>query len=93
MEAPTKATDNLSFSEALRALKAGQRVCRSGWNGKGMWLALIKDWALVGYEVPLVGNIAPFVAMKTADDKFVPWLCSPTDMLAEDWMIVKPDID
>lgn len=28
------------FGNALRALKAGKRVCRAGWNGKGMWIAL-----------------------------------------------------
>jgi len=26
--------------------------------------------------------------MRTADNKIVPWLCSQTDALAEDWVIV-----
>ena len=30
----------MDFGEAIRALKAGERVARSGWNGKGMWLSL-----------------------------------------------------
>jgi hypothetical protein len=30
----------MNFSDALEALKDGERVRRSGWNGKGMWLAL-----------------------------------------------------
>lgn len=30
----------LDFPMALVALKAGHRVRRAGWNGKGMWLAL-----------------------------------------------------
>lgn len=30
----------MDFGDAIRALKAGQRVARSGWNGKGMWLSL-----------------------------------------------------
>ena len=30
----------LSFGDALKALKAGRRVARTGWNGKGMWLSL-----------------------------------------------------
>lgn len=29
----------MDFGQALRALKAGRRVSRAGWNGKGMWLA------------------------------------------------------
>jgi hypothetical protein len=27
--------------------------------------------------------------MKTADDGFVPWLASQTDLLADDWVIVQ----
>lgn len=30
----------MTFGSALEALKAGQRVARAGWNGKGMWLSL-----------------------------------------------------
>lgn len=28
------------FGNAIRAMKEGARVARSGWNGKGMWIAL-----------------------------------------------------
>lgn len=34
--------NRLTFGEALEALKAGKEVARSGWNGKGMFLYLIK---------------------------------------------------
>lgn len=30
----------MDFGDAIRALKDGQRVRRTGWNGKGMWLGL-----------------------------------------------------
>lgn len=33
-------TSGLTFGLALEALKKGYRVTRTGWNGKGMWLAL-----------------------------------------------------
>jgi hypothetical protein len=29
------------FGNALAALKAGNKVARKGWNGKGMWLILV----------------------------------------------------
>jgi len=32
----------------------------------------------------------PWIGMKTADDKFVPWLASQTDVLANDWCVVTP---
>ena len=31
----------MNFGQALDALKAGQKVARSGWNGKGMYLILV----------------------------------------------------
>jgi hypothetical protein len=31
----------MNFGQALEALKAGSRVSRSGWNGKGMWIVLV----------------------------------------------------
>lgn len=34
--------ENLSFGQAVELLKQGKRVARSGWNGKGMFLLLIK---------------------------------------------------
>ena len=35
-----KPKTSLDFGEALAALKAGAKVARAGWNGKGMWIAL-----------------------------------------------------
>lgn len=85
----------LPFGLAVEALKKGGRVARAGWNGKGMWLALIPgdQWGIGGqapYDTPDAPHVqhAPFIGMKTADDKFVPWLASQTDVLAEDWSIV-----
>jgi len=34
----------LNFGDALAALKQGKKVSRSGWNGKGMWLAFVKPY-------------------------------------------------
>lgn len=34
------------------------------------------------------GTMIPWIGMKTADNCFVPWLASQTDMLADDWCIV-----
>ncbi|MEI6823722.1 MAG: DUF2829 domain-containing protein [Bacteroidota bacterium] len=30
--------EGLSFGEVIEALKQGKRVCRTGWNGKGMFI-------------------------------------------------------
>ena len=31
----------MDFGRALAALKEGKKVCRAGWNGKGMWIVLM----------------------------------------------------
>ena len=74
-------TPNLSFSEALLNLKAGGRVMRNGWNGKGMWLEVQKPDEHSKMTLP-------YIYMKTATDDLVPWLASQTDILAEDWNVI-----
>ena len=79
------------FGTAVEALKQGARVAREGWNGKGMWLGLV-DTGYYDVGCSVVGEInvlLPWIGMKTADNKFVPWLASQTDVLAEDWQIVE----
>lgn len=87
----------MNFGDALQALKNGQKVAREGWNGKGMFLFLVPGSTFSVSRSPLLGiypegteiNYCPHVDMKTADGKVVPWLCSQTDMLAEDWVVVE----
>ncbi len=71
----------MNFGEALEELKVGGKVCRAGWNGKGMWLKL---------QVPDEHSkmSLPYIYMSTVDAKLVPWLASQTDMLSEDWEVV-----
>jgi hypothetical protein len=83
------------FGQALEALKMGKRF--SGrMNGKNMWLVHIRPMSMMTVY-PDYSNKSdeqvqlpslPYIGMKTADDKFVPWLASQTDMLACDWCIM-----
>jgi hypothetical protein len=86
----------MNFGHAIEALKSGQRVARSGWNGKGMFLYYVpegaypartdvakKEWG----EDALVPHQA-YIAMKTVQGTVVPGLASQTDMLAEDWEVL-----
>ena len=86
----------VTFAEAQVALMQGKRVCRDGWNGKGMWL---KRVPASGYELapglldtlgdnPSTIELLPWIGMKTADNKFVPWLASQTDIQADDYWIL-----
>lgn len=87
--------ETFDFSEALQRLKDGRRVARSGWNGKGMFLFLVPGSTFTVNRPPLLGiypegtevNYHAHVDMKTAQGDVVPWLCSQTDMLADDWTL------
>ena len=83
--------NGMDFSSALLNLKDGERVARSGWNGKGMWLIMASEgtFGQEGRAMAVMGDLIPFIVMKTADDKFVPWLASQTDLLADDWEVVQ----
>jgi hypothetical protein len=75
----------MNFGEALELLNEGRRVARSGWNGKGMWLELVfgATFGPGAGQAPI--RLEPFIVMKTAQETFVPWLASQTDVLAADW--------
>ncbi len=67
------------IGQAVKEMQDGNRVCRSGWNGKGLWVAI--------QRVP--GEMTePYVYMKTAQGGRIPWLCSQADLLAIDWELV-----
>lgn len=94
-------THGIDFGIAISALKAGRRIQRAGWNGKGMYLWLLPaasvkaEWCREphlkqkaienGGEIRCLGSIR----MLTADKKVLTgWLASQTDILAEDWTIL-----
>ena len=97
-------TRGLDFGQALAALKAGHRVARAGWNGKGMWIALSGPlegrniafenfWSKPCSEYARTNGgsatVLPCINMKTADGSILMgWLASQTDMLAEDWEVL-----
>lgn len=91
----------MDFGMAIIALKRGEAVARKGWNGKGMFLTLQNGSEIAGinmrnepaknYYGDSKVKICPHIDMKSADGSYVVgWLASQTDMLAEDWEIVKP---
>jgi len=83
----------MNFSEVLILIKEGRKVARSGWNGKGMFIFLVNGSVFKVNRPPLLGiyeegteiTYCPHIDMRTADNKIVPWLCSQTDMMADDW--------
>jgi hypothetical protein len=87
------------FAEALKRVKEGKKIARTGWNGKGMFVVYQKGYPTgipinkntaeaTGIPEGTVCRFSPYLMMKAADDTFVPWLASQTDILADDWEVV-----
>jgi hypothetical protein len=86
----------MTFGLAIEALKRGDTVARTGWNGKGMFVYLVPansypaqtgaakahfgDGALVPYRA--------YMALVGVDGTVSTWVPSVSDTLAEDWAIV-----
>jgi len=95
----------MNFGDAIQELKAGNKVSRAGWNGKGMWLILVPGTpsAQLKPGTPYHNatglescEILPHIDMWTINAEgrraMLPgWLASQSDMLADDWAIVSED--
>ncbi len=88
--------EGMTFGMAIEAMKMGKKVAREGWNGKDMFLFLVRGSTFKVNRAQLLGiypegtevTYCHHIDMKTADNKVVPWLASQTDVLASDWCIV-----
>jgi hypothetical protein len=89
----------MNFSDALSACKAGAKISRSGWNGRGMFVVHQAGYPdgiginantgeATGIPEGTVCRFLPYLMFRTAGGDFVPWLASQTDLLADDWETV-----
>lgn len=84
-----------TFEYALIALKGGAKARRTGWNSQDQFIFLVPGSTFSVNRAPLLGiypegteiTYQPHIDMRTAQGTVVPWLCSQTDMLADDWIV------
>ena len=92
--APIKTT-SLNFGQALEAVKIGNRIGRTGWNGKGMYVYYVPggDYATqtesAKREFGETAHYNPYLAIKTVQGSVSTWVPSINDCLAEDWEVVE----
>lgn len=89
-----KTSGQMSFSHVIDLLKDGNKVTRKGWNGNGMWLQIIDPYSNDEYvlhesSTMTIGTLTEYIGMNTVDNCFVPWVASQSDLLANDWEVVK----
>ena len=91
--------EELVSSKALVYLKAGQKLTRTGWNGKGMFVVMQKGYpdgipcnrqtAMAwGLQEGELFKCNPYFQIKNADGTHSMWVPSVGDLLAEDWRTI-----
>ena len=91
--------EQINFGEAIVALKQGHKVARLSWNGKGMYIYLvpassypaqrnINKTVVSEFENDMVPYTA-YIAMKTVRNEITPWAPAQSDVLEEDWIIIR----
>lgn len=91
-------SDELSFGQALELIQDGYKVCRAGWNGKGIYIWYVPPiYIAEGMvnnktakfvptgDLRIGGYLAIYTAQGTMEMGYRP---TSMDMLAKDWMEV-----
>ena len=85
----------MDFGDAIRAMKEGKCVARSGWNGKNMHIYLEDGYSQKIGDGVFKGQVRkyePVICMFNAQGNHQPgWLANQPDILATDWEIVFPN--
>lgn len=93
----------MDFSTALVFLKTGNKLTRSGWNGKNQFVVMQKGYPegipcnkqtaeAWGMKEGELFKCKPYLQIKTVDGSHAMWVPSITDLFAEDWEIIQSDI-
>lgn len=78
----------MDFSDALRNAKAGNKIARKGWNGKGLWVACDSVAGKVTNHGVTAKISHPLLLIKNVNGTFATWVPSITDIFAEDWEVL-----
>jgi hypothetical protein len=72
----------MNFSHALDMLKSDHKVARSDWNGKDMYIQLVR-----GHDFEF-SELCSYFVIKNVKNSFNTWVPSVGDLLSDDWVLV-----
>jgi hypothetical protein len=92
-------SDKMTFGQALSEVKAGKKIARSGWNGKGMFVVYQKAYPngipcnkqtaeAWGMSEGDLFRCEPYLQIKMVNESHSMWVPSINDVLAEDWILI-----
>ncbi len=71
----------MTFENAMAYTKKGNKMFRTGWNGKKQWVALQRPDENSKMTLP-------YLYIYTVHGHLVPWIASQTDILNDDWEVM-----
>jgi hypothetical protein len=89
---------DMNFGQAIAAMKIGKKVCRIGWNGKGMFTYYVPancyppSTAIAQKEYGTSVPYNAYFAIKNVNRTVSTWVPSINDCLADDWMILEESV-
>jgi len=81
----------MKFGTVLQGLRTGKKYARKGWNGKDTCIQLqVPDKNSKMTRPYIYLNFKRGIGMPTkVFDERIPWLASQSDILSDDWVVVK----
>lgn len=87
----------MNFGQATELLKAGYKVARKGWNGKGMFVYLVPAASYPAQTRAAKSHFGEdgmvpynaYLAIKNVDETVSTWVPSVNDCLTEDWTVIE----
>jgi len=73
--------NDMTFSQALNAIKEGKKLSRRNWNGPDQYVE-------AQFPDDHSKMTLPYIFIRTVSGDLVPWLASQTDLLQDDWFVV-----
>lgn len=89
----------MDFSDALHAVKSGEKISRHGWNANYQFVVYQKGYPdgieidentaeATGFPLGTKCLFQPYLMLLSAKGSFVPWVPSMGDLMAEDWRTI-----
>ena len=89
----------MNFGNAIQATKQGNKISRSGWNGKDMFVVYQKgypDGISCNKQTAEAWNMKegdlfkcePYLQIQMVNGSHAMWVPSINDLLADDWNII-----
>ena len=81
--------EKLNIGDAVEALKANKRVFRSGWDAKGIWLAIHVDLPHPEMMRPYICLFYPEGHEVYPTGYRILWSPTQADILGNDWQVIQ----